>query len=318
MPLPLLITIVVLSVLVFLGLSSLIVFPFIVSYIVYSKTLVRVDGKTWGRQISEPGNEELETMWKDGCKWASKNKEYKKDLTITSDNLKLVAEYYDFGNKKTVIILPGRRECLMYSYYYANPYKDVGVNVLVVDQRAHGLSEGKYSTCGIREAIDVNKWAELLNKEYGQEEIILHGVCVGTACSINVLKRDDAPSYFKGVILDSTPITYKEIYGNHMLELGHKLGFTYRLIWWWFKKKTGQNIDESAPLDNIDKIKVPTCLMFARLDKYCLPEKSEWLIKKCNPSYKEVSWFEQAGHSKIRLSEPDRYDQIIKSFINKI
>ena len=80
-------------------------------------------------------------------------------MSITSfDGLKLIAEYYDFGFDKTAIIMPGRRECLIYSYFYAFPYKDAGVNVLVIDQRAHGLSEGKYSTCGIFEAKDVIDW----------------------------------------------------------------------------------------------------------------------------------------------------------------
>ena len=74
------------------------------------------------------------------------------------NGLKLVGEWFDYGFDKTVIILPGRRETLVYSYYYAQPYKELGINVLVIDQRAHGLSEGTYSTCGIKEADDVKLW----------------------------------------------------------------------------------------------------------------------------------------------------------------
>ena len=140
-----------------LGLLVSVVLTFIIAYIVYSKTLMRGKSGTWGREhCSEPGCVPLETMWTKGLEWQKGYASYIKELTIKSrDGLKLAAEWFDYGFDKTVIILPGRRETLVYSYYYANPYKEAGVNVLVIDQRAHGLSEGTYSTCGIKEADDV-------------------------------------------------------------------------------------------------------------------------------------------------------------------
>ena len=35
----------------------------------------------------------------------------------------LIGEYFDFGKDRCVIILPGRCESLMYSYYFAPPYE---------------------------------------------------------------------------------------------------------------------------------------------------------------------------------------------------
>ena len=173
MPIPAIIAIIVGSVLL-LGILMFISGAFFAAYMVYTHTLVRREGKSWGRQISEPDNKELQIMWDKGIDWANSVVSYKKDLEIKSfDNLKLIAEYYDFGYDKTVIIMPGRRECLIYSYFYAMPYQEVGVNVLVIDQRAHGLSEGKYSTCGILEAKDVIE----ARKKYEGAQVLAHPEC---------------------------------------------------------------------------------------------------------------------------------------------
>ena len=284
---------------------------FFASYQVYTHTLVRKPGK-WGRQISEE-NPELQAMWDAGVEWSKRDEKYLKVLTIKSrDGLKLVAEFYDYGYDTTSIIMPGRRECCMYSYYYAMAYKNAGSNVLVVDQRAHGLSEGKYATAGILEALDVIDWCNELHENHRQNTVILHGICVGTCCTVNILRNPECPTFIKGVIMDSVFIDYKEIFGRHMMEEGHKLGLTFKAIWFWFKKCTGCNIEESAPLKYIDIVQLPACFIWGKKDVYCLPEKSEIIWQKCTSQRKEVHWFENGTHSKLRLSDPNKYDEIFK------
>ena len=202
MPTPVIIIIIVVGALLLLGLLFSVFFTFLVAYKVYSKTLMRGKLGSWGRkECSEPGNPALETMWKRGLKWSEGDKSYIKELSITSkDGLKLVGEWFDYGFDKTVIILPGRRETLVYSYYYAQPYKKLGVNVLVIDQRAHGLSEGTYSTCGIKEAEDVQLWMEYMHDEQNQKELILHGICVGT-CATSIATASFKKDYLKAIII---------------------------------------------------------------------------------------------------------------------
>ena len=156
-----------------LGLFFSLFFTFAIAYVVYSKTLMRGHSGSWGREhCSEPGNKQLEEMWDKGLEWQKGEKSFIKELEIRSkDGLKLVGEWFDYGFDKTVIILPGRRETLVYSYFYAKPYKDAGVNVLVIDQRAHGLSEGKYSTGGIKEASDVSLWMKYRHDDLGQKKL---------------------------------------------------------------------------------------------------------------------------------------------------
>ena len=271
---------------------------------------------TWGREhCSEPGCEALETMWVRGIAWKDKNASFIEELSITSkDGLKLVAEWFDYGFDRTVIILPGRRETLIYSYYYANPYKENGVNVLVIDQRAHGLSEGKYSTGGIKEAEDVSLWMEYMHNEHNQKYIYLHGICVGTCVAIMVSTKYKT-DYLKAVILDSAFISYKEIYKNHYLESGHKLFPVYYQIWFWFKFFTKCNINDSNPEMYMSKFDLPVLFLWGTKDVYCLPEKSKILYEKCASNQKEIEWFEGAEHSRVRLSNEEHYDGLVSDFL---
>ena len=94
-----------------------------------------------------------------GMDWARENEARKRPVSIENEGLKLAGEYFDFGHKRCAIIFPGRTESLCYSYYFAQPYAEAGCNILVVDSRAHGLSEGKYNYCGTREWSDVIAWS---------------------------------------------------------------------------------------------------------------------------------------------------------------
>ena len=295
------------------------VFTMIIAYIVYSKTLMRGKSGTWGREhCSEPGCIPLETMWVRGLEWQKPEKSYIKELEIKSkDGLKLVAEWFDYGFDKTVIILPGRRETLVYSYYYAKPYKDCGVNVLVIDQRAHGFSEGKYSTGGIKEAEDVSLWMDYMHNKCGQKEIFIHGICVGTCCASIVCTKYKT-DYLKAAILDSMFITYKEIYKNHYLESGHKLFPVYYEIWLWFNFFTKCNINDSRPSKYMPKFDLPVMFMWGTKDVYCLPEKSKILYAKCASKNKQIEWFEGAEHSRVRLFDENHYDRLISDFLGRV
>ena len=313
---PLQIVLLIVGILLGVALISAIVLPFIVAYIVYSKTLMRGKSGTWGREhCSEPGCFPLETMWERGLKWQEKNKSFIKELEIKSkDGLKLVAEWFDYGFDKTVIILPGRREVLIYSYFYAKPYQGCGYNVLVVDQRAHGLSEGKYSTGGIKEAEDVSLWMQYMHDVLNQKEIILHGICVGTCCS-TIVATQYKVDYLKAVILDSAFISYKEIYKNHYLESGHKLFPVFYLIWFWFWLFTKCHINDSNPEKYMPDFDLPVLFIWGTKDVYCLPEKSKILFEKCGSKKKEIAWFEGAEHSRVRLFDENRYDSLISDFL---
>ena len=160
---------------------------------VYHDQLVRTSEEKWGRVCSAPENEEQVQMWNRGIAWAEPRKSHCREVSVQNDGLTLWGEYFDFGHDKCVIILPGRCECLIYSYYFAEPYERAGYNVLVVDSRCHGKSDGKYSTSGVKESGDVVTWARFAHDELGNREICFHGICIGTSAGAIAMTRPDCP-----------------------------------------------------------------------------------------------------------------------------
>ena len=297
------------------GLIFSIFFTFYVAKQVYFHTLVKRNPEEWGRVCSAPENEEQIKMWDEGLKWGKANKEYIKEVSITSeDGLKLVGEFIDFGHKQTAIILSGRCECLWYGYYYALPYQKAGYNILVIDARAHGLSEGKYSTAGIMEGKDVSLWMKHLVENYKQERFVLHCICVGGSTGLFAARSEVGKKYVKKLVLDGAYVTFKESYKRHYIAKGHALFPVYYEVWFWFKHYTHCNPNISAPIDMINDIDVPILFIHSKKDIFSIPEKGQQLFDSYKGE-KKLQWFEEGGHSHVRVNNVELYDETIINFV---
>ncbi len=61
-------------------------------------------------------------------------------------------------------------------------YHSLGWNLLAVCQRAHGESEGRFITFGVKERFDVRDWALYLTDRFGaSHRIVLTGISMGSA-----------------------------------------------------------------------------------------------------------------------------------------
>lgn len=140
-----------------------------------------------------------------------KGMEYIKSLrgdecTVTSfDGLRLYGQFYKKDNPiGTVILFHGYRSDARRDFSCAvRMYSDKGLNVLLVDQRSHGKSEGRLITFGIKERYDVLKWVQFVIEKRGKEEpIFLGGMSMG-ATTVLLSSSLDLPQNVKGIVADS-------------------------------------------------------------------------------------------------------------------
>ncbi len=286
--------------------------PFFIALKVYKKELVRTDKSKWNRECSAPDNEEQLRMHNTGLDYMEPFKGNIKEVKIENDGLNLYGEFFDFGSKKTAILLQGRTESLLYCYYYAKPYKEAGFNILVVDSRAHGNSDGIYNCVGLKEYKDIIKWATFIHDEYKQEEIIIHGICIGASTALYASFY--GPDYIRAVITDGMYINFYETFKNHMI-VDHRPIFPFLgEIAFIMRLKAGVNI-KKGPLNIIDKYHKPILFLYSKEDKFSLPNKSEILFNKCSSENKKIVWFDKGAHSHIRINNTEKYDDSIKEFI---
>lgn len=292
-------------------------FPFILSYLLYSIHMVRTSKKKWGRQCSALNNEEQLKMWNDGLDYISSYKDKIVELSIESDGLKLYGEYVNIGAKRTVIIMGGRCECLYYAYYYAKPYLENNCNVFVFDSRAHGKSDGKINTVGFFECKDVIKWAKLLHDNYGNKEIYLHGTCIGAATGIHALAEKNCPKYISKIITDGLYPTYYETFKNHMIEQKRPLWPALDLCFVFYKLFGKIDAKKEGPITKICNVKADIMLISGYKDKYVFPEMTKQLYDLCPSANKQYHFLNEGGHSHLRINQVEEYDNLVINFIGK-
>ena len=112
--------------------------------------------------------------------------------STAGDNVNLVGKIY-YANKENgqvqgddnwVVLLHG---VMMNGQAMADSvgqmYIDMGYNILAIDSRGHGDSEGSVAM-GYLESLDVWDWLTYLNNTYTCEKIIIHGVSLGGATTV--------------------------------------------------------------------------------------------------------------------------------------
>lgn len=286
---------------------------FIVAHILFTMHLKRKNKKMWSRDCSWD-DPLLLKMYDDGVRWAEAQSQYRKEVHIVNEGLNLYGEYFDFGFKKAVIVVPGRTEALRYSYYFGKPYFDSGYNVLTIDQRSHGMSDGVYNTLGFEEHKDVIAWGRYLHDVHGVEAIVLHGNCIGCSCCLQALTSPNCPPYFTGFVAEGMYPNFYESFKNHMIELKRPVHPCIELVDMWMRIYTGHSM-KRGPVDIIDQCTKPVLMLHGKQDAYSLPERAQELFEKCN-SPKMLVWFDVGVHSQLRVNNMQGYDNAIKTFLS--
>ena len=110
-----------------------------------------------------------------------------KELSITSfDGLKLYGYLLEGDPKEVVICVHGYKSSMQEDFAdRITIYRKRGSTVLLLNDRAHGKSEGKYLGFSEHDKRDVAKWVDKINEMYDDPRIYLHGVSMGGATVIH-------------------------------------------------------------------------------------------------------------------------------------
>ncbi len=294
------------------------ILPFpLLSYILYRVLLVRTKPEKWGRECSIPEDEEYKRMFDIGIAWDETYQENKQPVEIESDGFKLVGEYYDFGGDTSVILIAGRMESLLYSYYFAEPFRRLGYNILVIDNRAHGLSQGKYLSMGFKEYRDIIRWGEMLHDRFQQKNIVLHGICIGSSVALFALCAPECPDYFRAMSAEGMYTTFYDSFVNHMKDGKHPVHPFTDFVMLYVRLFGGADAKHDGPIKRIGQMKKPILFIHSKEDVFSLPEEVQRVYDRCN-SDKELVWFEKGAHSRVRINAPERYDKVLIDFYSRL
>ena len=236
------------------------------------------------------------------------------DAYITSfDKLKLHARVYLKENSKKVAVL-----C---HGYRGTPYRDfsggavevlkLGYNVILIDERAHGLSEGHSITFGVRETKDAIGWVKYARDRFGEDiELALIGISMGGAV---VLMAADKVGKAK-IIADCPFSAPKVILQQTVKELGLPVPIFYPLVNLSSIIFTHTNLNKLSAYDSIKNTTNKILIIHGGSDSVV----PNWISNDLYQEYPDkiqYELFEGADHGMSYLVDKPRYQHIIREFL---
>lgn len=193
----------------------------------------------------------------------------------------------------------------------------MGQNVLLIDERAHGKSQGHSITFGIKERQDLICWVEYVLKRFGPDtRILLYGVSMGGATVI-MASELDLPENVKGIVADcpySAPL-------DVILEVGRQTGYPAKLIRPFVilgaKIYGGFDIKETSGVQAVRHSKIPILIIHGEDDTFVPPEMS-LKIQQANPDIVERHTFPGAYHALSYMLDTPRYQKLVADFMQKV
>ncbi|MBR2460273.1 MAG: alpha/beta hydrolase [Clostridia bacterium] len=143
--------------------------------------------------------------------------------TQSFDGLKLAAVCLPAEESRaTVILMHGFRSSPYWDFAgVIKKYSEMGFNLVLPYQRAHGKSEGKYLTFGVKERRDLLSWVDWTKERFGEnEKIIVDGMSMGAA-TVLMASGLGYPDNVKGIIADCGYTSPYEIISKVMKENMH-------------------------------------------------------------------------------------------------
>ncbi len=239
-------------------------------------------------------------------------------VEITSfDGLKLYGRYYHFCDGAPVALqLHGYRGTAIRDMCGGfQSSKKMGQNVLLIDERATGKSQGHSITFGIKERYDCLKWIEYIKNRFGQDTpILLYGVSMGATTAL-MTSEFDISKNVKGIIADSPFSSPYDIIKKVCRDLGYPSKLAMPFVKLVAKMFCGFDICAATAKDAVKNSKIPTLIIHGGGDFFVPPSMSRE-IADANPNIEYVV-FPEAEHGISAIIHTEEYNKLVLDFIKR-
>lgn len=234
----------------------------------------------------------------------------------TSDGLTLSGWWIPYPQARgTVVFLHGYTASKSQSLAVVPFLHAAGYNVLAFDFRAHGDSEGAYTTIGLDEAQDVRAAVAYLRErgDVGPGSIALFGWSMGAAAAINAAR--DLPEV-KALVADSSFARLDSL-------TGRSLDAFTGLPQWPFApltlamaaRMTGRDVGENAPERSAHELQRPLLVIQGLLDSLARPESDGMALAAAGGDHAQLWLVPGATHVNARSEAPGEYESRVLAFL---
>lgn len=238
------------------------------------------------------------------------------DLYIDSfDNLKLHALFINNSTNKTIICVHGyKAKDGLYDFGMSAKFlNSLGYNLLFVDNRAHGLSQGKYIGFGVLDSIDVNSWVDYLVTNMNQETIILYGMSMGAATVMNAQNNK-----VKAIIADCGFASGYDEVAYQIKKMYHLPAFPLVPISNILLKLLAKySLKDKEAYISIKNYHNNLLIIHGGKDRF-VPTSDAYKIFDNATCHKKILIVPGASHAKSYLKDTKLYEETFKEFLDEI
>jgi fermentation-respiration switch protein FrsA (DUF1100 family) len=191
-----------------------------------------------------------------------------------------------------------------------------GYAVLLPDARAHGTSGGELATYGVKEADDIRRWFDWLQRTESPCCIDGLGESMGAAQLLQSLRTTPG---FCAVVAESSFASFREASYDRLGEQLHAGTWTGRTVLrpaveaglFYARWKYGVDLEQASPEKAVAMSKVPVLLIHGKKDTNLPARNSEMILARSAARVPAVVLWEpaEAGHCGAAGAEPVEFER---------
>jgi pimeloyl-ACP methyl ester carboxylesterase len=237
--------------------------------------------------------------------------------------LKIAAWWIPNGpSSRTAIIVHGYADAKVGGIAWAPTFRTLGYNVLAVDLRAHGESEGTQTTAGFFERHDLSQVIDQLRLQQpaSTRELILFGVSLGAAVvGATAAMRTD----LSAVIMDCPYSDYISAAKTHARANGMPGPLFQRIGIKWAQKLSGADFLACSPVKVIPTLACPLMVIHGADDLFVDPadmDAVEAAMKLRPPQLAPTVYWRAAGTHHVLALRTDsvEFRRRIEAFLSEV
>ncbi len=241
------------------------------------------------------------------------------DVTVRShDGLLLAAKYYHLRDGAPLVIaFHGYRSCGLTDFAGGSELCfEMGYNLLLIDERAHGKSEGRTITFGIEERYDCLTWVKYAIDRFGNDvKIVLFGISMGAA-TVLMASGLPLPENVKAIAADCPYSSPADIIRKVCKDRHYPPRLSYPFVVLGARLFGHFHLNATTAARSVKNTRVPILIIHGEKDNF-VPAEMSAQIKDANPARIRRETFPDADHGISFLMDEARYKTLVRNFLTE-
>jgi alpha-beta hydrolase superfamily lysophospholipase len=222
-------------------------------------------------------------------------------------------------SEQTVVLIHGYADAKVGAIAWAPMWKELGFNILAIDLRAHGESEGRYTTAGYFERHDLNQALDefLAVHADSARRLVCFGISLGAAVVLAAARVRETED-IHAIILECPFADYARAALQHGKMMNMPAPILQRAAIHLAQWISGARFAEVRPVDMLADVRCPVLLIQSTDDPFVPDDDkmklTEAIHRRQDAGHREFS-ISGAGHVMGICAASEAYQQRIADFL---